>query len=102
MRVAFIITSPYLPEAFGGCSVNTHALCRLLLRRGHAVAVLADLRPKGWRHFRQNLRRVLLGMGAVGRDHVLGYPVYRRRRAWKADEYLSCKFKPDIVVVQSG
>jgi hypothetical protein len=62
-RLLFASTDPYIPEAYGGCEVNTHALCGLLQRQGAAVAILADFAAGGWRGRRQASRRVLLGRG---------------------------------------
>jgi glycosyltransferase involved in cell wall biosynthesis len=100
-RLLFASTDPYIPEAYGGCEVNTHALCGLLQRQGAAVAILADFAAGGWRGRRQASRRVLLGRGPIAHDSHLGYPVYRRPRPWNAAETLVERIRPTAVVVQS-
>jgi glycosyltransferase involved in cell wall biosynthesis len=102
MRIVFITTNAYPPEAFGGCGVNTHALCRVLLARSHDVAVLSDLRAGGWRDVKQRSRRFLFGQEPLSCDRGLGYPVFRRRRPWEAVDDLCQAVNPNVVVVQSG
>ena len=100
-RLLFASTDPYIPEAYGGCEINTDALCALLPRQGVEVAVLADFAAGSWRSRRQALRRVLLGRGPIARDRQLGYPVYRRPRPWNAAPTLVERFQPTAVVAQS-
>jgi len=100
-RLLFASTDPYIPEAYGGCEINTDALCGLLPRQGVEVAVLADFASGRWRGRRQALRRVLLGRGPIARDRLLGYPVYRRPRPWNAAATLVEQFRPTVVVAQS-
>src|SRR5689334_3925281 len=100
-RILFAADDAYLPDAYGGCGVNTHALCRLLQARGASVAVLAKLRRRGPADVRPLLQRAVAGDRGASRDEVLGYPVFRARTPTAVLERLCRELCPDVVIVQS-
>src|SRR5258705_3783213 len=89
LRILFAAGDPYLPDAFGGCGVNTHALCRLLRAADVDVAVLAG-------RVRTKARR----RGMV-RDDAVGYPVYRSPTPLSDLAALCRSFVPDVAIIQS-
>ena len=48
MRILFVTAYPYLPQFHGGMQSDADALCRILKRQGHRVAMLAALMPAGF------------------------------------------------------
>lgn len=102
MRILFAMAGTHVPELYSGTESNTHHLCRLLQSRGHEVAVLSLLNPKGRIRLANRLRSRLLGQ-AFPPDRAAGYPVYRGYHTdWERgfDEAFA-SFRPDVVVYQS-
>src|SRR5215470_8866383 len=95
LRILFAADDAYPPDAYGGCGVNTHALCRLLQARGASVAVLAKRRHRPLR------QRAVAGDRSVSRDEALGYPVFRAGAPTAVFERLCREVGPDVVIVQS-
>lgn len=100
MKYLFCCGRSYLPETIGGIQVNTDALCRALLRRGHSVVVLAgrERRTLGER-LRDAADRVRSRLPPP--DRSLGYPVYRLFHPESLIGRLLELERPDRVVVQS-
>lgn len=101
MRILFAIAHPYLPQLTGGTQINTHHLVEALIQRGHAVAVCSGLLPVG---FRARLDQVLIKsrLDRTPCNRLMGYPLYR---TWFPQDELArtaARFRPDVIVVQSG
>lgn len=101
MRILFASAHPYLPQIAGGTQSNTDEIVRELLPRGHQVAVLSGLTGDGWTGLRGRVSLKLLRRAAV-LDHDQDYPVYRSWHAWNGAGEVVARFRPDVVVVQSG
>ncbi len=76
------LTNQYLPYNTSGACVSTHTECKALLSRDMCVAVLAERKklPLIGADLTNRIRS-LLTLSRVGRDAILGYPVYRRANA---------------------
>jgi len=101
MRILFASAHPYLPQIAGGTQSNTDEIVRELLPRGHEVAVLSGLTGDGWTGLRGRVSLKFMRRAAV-LDHDLEYPVYRSWHAWDGADEVIARFRPDVVVVQSG
>ncbi len=99
MRLLFVSEVAHLPQKFGGVESNTHECALELMRRGHFVAVAAELRPQGFLAIRT---RFLGKLGAKTRlhDRTMGYPTYRRWHVCEALADLVAMIRPDVVIVQ--
>jgi glycosyltransferase involved in cell wall biosynthesis len=99
IRFLFATGFQHLPQMYGGIMSNTHELSLELLKRGHAVAVAADLLATGYVGLRSRLLGKLTPKRTV-HDSFLGYPVYRRWDVLKAIPDLVALIKPDVALVQ--
>ncbi len=101
MRILFANAHPYLPQLTGGTQINTHYLAKALIARGHAVAICSGLLPSG---FRARLDQILIktGLNRAPRNNLMRYPVYRSWFPQDELEGIASRFRPDVVVVQSG
>ena len=101
-RVLLVTGFNYFPQSVGGAESSTHELCRILQNNQFEVAVLAALAPqKDIIHYKNRLLHKLTGRYAPA-DKFASYQVYR---GWDSVEGLAevkQRFKPDLVVVQSG
>lgn len=98
MEIAFVSGNPHLPQVVGGVEVNTHELATELVRREHAVSVMAKLSLRNF----FGLRRVAGGLVSGSRvcmDRDLGYPVFRSRRPWDPPAELA---RCAVAVIQNG
>ena len=99
MRILFVSEVAHLPQKFGGVESNTHECALELMRRGHFVAVAAELRPSGF----LALRTRILGKLGAGRrlhDRAMGYPTYRRWSVRDSLADLVAEIRPDVAIVQ--
>jgi glycosyltransferase involved in cell wall biosynthesis len=101
MRVLFVTAHKHLPELRGGMELNTHDLCRALLRRGIGVGVLCGLAGRGLTGLLARARIRLLG-DAAPVDRRLGYPVWRSWNVVPEVERVAGRFRPDVIVLQGG
>ncbi|AOU98514.1 hypothetical protein BI364_11615 [Acidihalobacter yilgarnensis] len=101
MRILFASTHKYLPELHGGMEINTHQLATRLLSAGISVGVLVGLEGRGRVGTLAKLQMKMLGR-KWGRDHVMGYPVWRTYDPSAVADFVVDEFKPDAVVVQGG
>lgn len=101
MKILFATGHGYLPQRVGGSESSSHELILALREAGHHCEVLAQLQGNGWLAFRNRVvmkltRRPLLA------DATPGYRVFR---AWlpaaQVDRLLG-RWRPDVVLVQSG
>jgi glycosyltransferase involved in cell wall biosynthesis len=99
MRLLFVSEVAHLPQKFGGVESNTHETALELTRRGHFVAVAAELRPSGFLALRTRLLGKL-GIGARLHDRAMGYPAYRRWNVRDSMADLIAVIRPDVVIVQ--
>lgn len=90
MRLLFASTFAHLPDARSGAAVNTDALCRGLIARGHRAAVLCRLADDG------------PGEPGFRADDNLGYPTFRCSVPAPALAPAVDQFQPDVIVVQTG
>lgn len=102
MKILFVTTLGHLPQSAGGSKSSTHELCSLLKFRGHDVAVLCSLEPKGLIGIRNRLKRKIFPKVQCPADHVLGYPVFRGRNPIANISEDVRQFKPDISITQAG
>ncbi|MBN9590214.1 MAG: hypothetical protein BGN85_11560 [Alphaproteobacteria bacterium 64-11] len=77
MKILFVTDLHYLPQGSGGCQSLIHELALELIERGHQPSVLTTLDYRGYVGLRTRVLMKLLRQKTV-RDHMLGYPVYRR------------------------
>ena len=105
MKILFVMAHPYLPQLIGGMQVTTDNLCRYLSAKGHQVAILCGLSPKGvfaWKaRVRQQINKRIFGH-KVARDKLLGYPVWRTWFPSEAIEHVAKEEQPDLIVVMTG
>ena len=99
MKFLFVSGFQHLPQMYGGVMSNTHEIALELMRRGHRVAVAANLFPSGYVGFSTRLMGRLNPKKQFA-DHVMGYPTYRRWDVVKALPKLVETIRPDIAVVQ--
>ncbi|MGD0829308.1 MAG: glycosyltransferase [Terracidiphilus sp.] len=100
MRVLFATSYPYLPQAFSGAKISTHALAVALRQRDFQVGVLGGLRSGDWSWFRNRVISKLRGRDVLTRNKFCGYPVFRGWGTAGIPEAVN-KFKPDIVLLQT-
>jgi glycosyltransferase involved in cell wall biosynthesis len=101
MRILFATSHPHIPQIAGGAQSTTHELVLELKSRGHVVGVLSGLVGKGWLGLRNRAIMKATGRKAV-EDRSLGYPVFRSWFAWDAAAEVNSRFRPQVVVLQSG
>jgi len=101
MRILFATSHPHIPQIAGGAQSTTHELVLELRSRGHIVGVHSGLIGRGWLGLRNRAIMKATGRRAV-EDRSLGYPVFRSWFAWQAAAEVNHRFRPQVVVLQSG
>jgi len=102
MKVLFVIGNNYLPQSAGGVESSTHQLCEALQNNNIKCAVLASLSNKKDSIFYKNRIFSKLTNTYAPSDFYKGYAVFRGWDASCALKSVIKKFKPSVVVVQSG
>jgi glycosyltransferase involved in cell wall biosynthesis len=101
MRILLASAHPYLPEIRGGAQMSTHELTRGLSAAGHDVGVFAGFMGNGvqslWGRFRLKIAR-----SSIYPSTYCDYPVLRAWHPWKVAKEARDRFRPDVVVAQSG
>lgn len=102
MRILFVMTAPYPPQAYGGARITTHDYCRLLRQRGkHHTAVLCQINRGGRLWLKNRIRSRLTGLRYPA-DRGLGYPVYRGWDPIAGIPEVARRFVPDVAVANAG
>ncbi len=101
MNILFATHNCYLPQAGGGTEASTHDLCNSIKKASLNCAVLADLKPNEFLYFKNRVKSKLTA-SQFPSDNTLGYPVFRGWNPLLGIPEVIRKFRPDIVIVQSG
>lgn len=101
MRVLFLTAHKYLPEVRGGMEINTHMIANSLLKKGHEVAVAAQLHGTGYIGINSAFKIKMFRRDLVC-DRTLGYPTWRSWDTLSAHEQIFDRYKPDVVILQGG
>jgi glycosyltransferase involved in cell wall biosynthesis len=101
MRILFLMGDPHMPQFTGGAQSSSHELALEFMKRGHQVAVLCQLIPRGRIGLQNRMRRRLLKRNAVS-DKVMGYPVFRQWNVGESVADVVREFRPDVALVQIG
>ncbi len=103
MRVLFATKHVHFPQGGGGLERNTHELCLRLKRRGITPAVMCSLLPNSsLMAYRNRLIRKLVPHHRFPSDKGLEYAVYRGWESEDGAREVAARFRPDVIVVQSG
>jgi glycosyltransferase involved in cell wall biosynthesis len=105
MRILFVTSHPHLPQLFGGLQTSTDQLGKGLMARGHHVAILSGLMPKGYLALKSRIAMQVnqrLSGCKVAKDRSLGYTTWRTWFPWEATAYVAREEKADLIVVMSG
>ena len=100
MRVLFVTTHFYLPQAAGGSESSMHGRILMLKQHKHEAAVLSSLKANDCIWFRNRVISKLTNK-TFPSDACMGYRVYR---GWSFDQKAVSEvcddFKPDIAVIR--
>lgn len=103
MRILFAAKYIHFPQGGGGLERNTHELCLRLARRGFSPAVMCDLQHDGsLLEYKNRLWRAVRPKVRFPMDSGIGYPVFRGWGSEDGAREVVSRFKPDLVIVQSG
>jgi glycosyltransferase involved in cell wall biosynthesis len=101
MRILFVNSYGFLPQAVGGIEVSVLDLCRSLQAHGHDVAVLCSLLDGDalwlWNRVKKQLLRRPFPM-----DRHMGVRVYRGWLPVRGIDDIARRERPDAIVVQGG
>jgi glycosyltransferase involved in cell wall biosynthesis len=100
MRLLFMMAQAYFPRQAGGVQTATRALAQELSRRGHQVAVAAEMSFRGRAGLRSAALSLLTG-GRYSREIFDGVTVFRARDITGKARAILDAFRPDCVILQS-